>query len=215
MTARDRAVGALVGLACGDALGTTVEFARPGSFAPLADMVGGGPFGLPKGAWTDDTSMAMCLAESVLDRGDLDAADQLRRYLLWRGEGYWSSTGECFDIGNATSAALHRFAVTGATTDAVVDDEAAANGSLMRLAPVPIRWWRDPQQAAERSAESSRTTHAAARPVDACRLLGAVLARLIGGDDFDALFDGDATQWGIGHPGVAALARGEIGRAHV
>ena len=67
MTSRDRAVGALVGLAVGDAVGTTLEFKRPGSFTPIDDMVGGGPFDLEPGQWTDDTSMAMCLAESILD----------------------------------------------------------------------------------------------------------------------------------------------------
>ena len=96
---RDRAIGALVGLAVGDAVGTTLEFKPPGSFAPISDMVGGGPFGLPVGAWTDDASMAMCLAESILDTGSLDSADQLRRYVNWWRDGYWSSTGSCFDIG--------------------------------------------------------------------------------------------------------------------
>jgi ADP-ribosylglycohydrolase len=59
-SARDRFRGALLGLAVGDAVGTTVEFKAPGTFAPITDMVGGGPFGVPAGAWTDDTSMALC-----------------------------------------------------------------------------------------------------------------------------------------------------------
>ena len=79
----DRARGALLGLACGDAVGTTVEFKPAGSFAPLTDMVGGGPFRLKAGQWTDDTSMALCLAESIIDTGGLNLADQLRRYVLW------------------------------------------------------------------------------------------------------------------------------------
>ena len=62
----DRAVGTLLGLACGDAVGTTLEFTSPGSFEPITDMVGGGPFGLRAGERADDTSMALCLAESVL-----------------------------------------------------------------------------------------------------------------------------------------------------
>ncbi len=134
-TSRDRAVGALVGLAVGDAVGTTLEFQPPGSFTPIDDMVGGGPFGLEAGQWTDDTSMAMCLAESILDVGDLDPADQLRRYVAWWRDGYWSSNGRCFDIGGTTAGALSRFEDTGAVTDHDVDQERAANGSLMRLAP--------------------------------------------------------------------------------
>ena len=180
-TTRDRAQGALVGLAVGDAVGTTLEFEPPGTFQPITDLVGGGPFRLEPGRWTDDTSMAMCLAESILDTAELDPADQLRRYLAWREEGYWSSTEECFDIGNATGRALSRFARHGTVVDATIDQEAAANGSLMRLAPVPIRWHRDLAEAAERSGESSRTTHAARRPVDACRVYGAMLAALIQG----------------------------------
>lgn len=109
MSALDRAVGALLGLACGDAVGTTLEFKRPGTFTPIDDMVGGGPFRLEAGQWTDDTSMALCLAESILDTGDLDLEDQLRRYLLWRDTGYLSSNGRCFDIGTTTSSQLERF----------------------------------------------------------------------------------------------------------
>ena len=66
MIIQDRFRGALTGLAACDALGTTVEFCRPGSFTPLTDIVGGGPFGLKPGQWTDDTSMALCLAESMI-----------------------------------------------------------------------------------------------------------------------------------------------------
>jgi ADP-ribosyl-[dinitrogen reductase] hydrolase len=66
ITVQMRYQGCLLGLAAGDALGTTVEFKAPGSFAPLTDIVGGGPFHLNKGQWTDDTSMALCLAESLV-----------------------------------------------------------------------------------------------------------------------------------------------------
>jgi ADP-ribosylglycohydrolase len=61
---QDRYTGCVLGLAAGDALGTTLEFKPPGSFEPISDLVGGGPFGLEPGQWTDDTSMALCLAES-------------------------------------------------------------------------------------------------------------------------------------------------------
>ncbi len=179
MNPLDRAVGTLVGLACGDAVGTTLEFRSPGTFTPITDMVGGGPFRLEAGQWTDDTSMAMCLAESVLDTGTLDLGVQLRRYLLWADAGYLSSNGRCFDIGNTTSSQLERFRRTGESIDPHPDEESAANGSLMRLAAVPIRWHADPAIAAEHAGESSRTTHPASRPVDACRLMGAMISALI------------------------------------
>lgn len=198
---RDRAQGALVGLAVGDAVGTTLEFAPPGTFQPMTDLVGGGPFGLKPGQWTDDTSMAMCLAESILDTGALEPADQLRRYLAWRHDGYWSSTGSCFDIGNTTARALARFEQHGTVVDETIDQEAAANGSLMRLAPVPIRWHRDLSEAADRSADSSLTTHPARRPVDACRVYGAMLAALIQGAHFaEVLAPGFWKELDVGEP---------------
>ena len=75
--------GALLGLAAGDAVGTTLEFKPPGSFEPLTGMVGGGPFGLTPGQWTDDTSMALCLAESLIAQQSFDPADQMKRYVRW------------------------------------------------------------------------------------------------------------------------------------
>lgn len=205
---RDRAIGALVGLAVGDAVGATVEFKQPGTFAPVEDMVGGGPHGLDPGQWTDDTSMAMCLAESILDRGGLDPADQLRRYVEWFKNGYWSAKGYCFDIGNATSAALRRFSTSGALVDARVDQNAASNGSLMRLAPVPIRWHADVAEAAERGGESSLPTHPASRPVDACRVYSAMIAALIQGISFDEVTDPDFWQYGPLDPRIEAVTRG-------
>lgn len=207
-TAHDRAVGALLGLAAGDAVGTTLEFKAPGTFEPITDLVGGGPFGLEPGQWTDDTSMALCLAESLLDTGEMDLTDQMRRYLLWREHGYLSSNGRCFDIGTTVSRQLSRFKATAEPIDPSPDEEAAANGSLMRLAPVPIRWHSDPEAAAKQSATSSRPTHAATRPTDACRLLGAMVAALIGGAPADEVLAPDFWQWGDLHPEVAAIAAG-------
>ena len=208
MNPLDRAVGTLLALACGDAVGTTLEFRPPGTFEPIRDMIGGGPFGLNAGQWTDDTSMALCLAESLLDRGDLDLADQLRRYVLWRDSGYLSSNGRCFDIGITTRTQLARYQRTGEAVDTSPDEESAANGSLMRLGPVPIRWHSDPATAAERSGASSLTTHAAKRPVDACRLMGAMLGALIGGATFDEVTAPDFWKWGDLHPAVADIAAG-------
>lgn len=208
VSTRDRAIGALLGLAAGDAVGTTLEFQHPGSFTPITDMVGGGPFSLPAGAWTDDTSMALCLAESLLDTGRMNLGDQLRRYVLWRDHGYLSSTGTCFDIGGATTTQLDRFLRTGEPVDVHPDQDAAANGSLMRLAPVAIRWHTDPGEAAEQSAESSRTTHAAERPVDACRLLGSMTAALINGVPAEQVLSPRFWQWGTLHPQVEAIAMG-------
>lgn len=177
----DRYRGCLLGLACGDAVGTTVEFRPRGSFAPVTDMVGGGPFGLDPGEWTDDTSMALCLAASLTERGEFDPRDQMDRYLRWMREGYYSSTGSCFDIGATTSSALHAYSRTGQPFSGSTDPYSAGNGSIMRLAPVPLFYYPDMAAAVHYSGESSRTTHAAAECVDACRLLAAVLCRCLSG----------------------------------
>ena len=170
-----RCRGALLGLAAGDAVGTAVEFASPGTFAPIEDMVGGGPFGLKPGEWTDDTSMALCLAESLIARRGFDARDQMERYVRWWRDGHLSSNGRCFDIGITTSAALAEFERSGEPFAGSGHDGAAGNGSLMRLAPVPLFFADDPAAAVQMSAESSRTTHAARACLDACRYLGGLL----------------------------------------
>lgn len=177
----DRYHGALLGLAVGDALGTTLEFTRPGAFEPIDDMVGGGPFGLQPGEWTDDTAMALALAESLVQCGGFDPTDQLARYVRWWREGYLSSTGQCFDIGSATSDALARFERTGEAYCGSEEPNTAGNGSIMRLAPVPLFFATDPLDAIERSGDSSRTTHAAPAAVDACRYLGGLLAGAVAG----------------------------------
>lgn len=187
LTTRDRTRGALIGLATGDALGTTVEFRRPGSFEPMTDIVGGGPFGLKQGQWTDDTSMALCLAESLVERRGFDPLDQMQRYLRWREEGHMSSTGTCFDIGGATSTALTRFEQTGEPFSGSTHPSSAGNGSLMRLAPIPMALHTDPAEAIRLAGESSRTTHGAATCVDACRYYAGLIVGAINGVSKDEL----------------------------
>lgn len=148
-----------MGLAVGDAVGTTLEFRSPGSFEAIDDMVGGGPFHLAAGEWTDDTSMALCLAESLIGKRGFDPKDQLERYTQWTKHGHLSSNGRVFDIGNTVRAALARFAETQEHYCGSVDPSTAGNGSLMRLAPVPLFYVQRPLEAIERSGESSRTTH--------------------------------------------------------
>lgn len=183
----DRCRGALLGLAVGDALGTTLEFRPPGSFEPVTDMVGGGPFDLPPGHWTDDTSMALCLAESLVGTGDFDAHDQMTRYCRWWQEGYLSSTGTCFDIGNTVIAALHRFQQTGDPMAGSDDPRSAGNGSLMRLAPIPLAYAHEPQAAIDAAARMSRTTHAAGEAVDACRYYAGLIVGALRGESKETL----------------------------
>lgn len=172
--------GALLGLATGDALGTTVEFSARGTFEPVTDMVGGGPFGLEPGQWTDDTSMALCLGASLLEKGGFDAADQMERYLRWRDDGYMSSTGRCFDIGTTVGGALREYERTGDPFSGPTDPDTAGNGCIMRLAPVPMAA-TDEREAAEWGELSARTTHGAKECREATLLFSVLLWRALHG----------------------------------
>lgn len=169
-----RAEGCLLGLAVGDCLGVPLEF-RPRDFFPLVtEMVGGGAFRLPIGAWTDDTSMALCLGYSLLESRGFNAIDQLKKYCAWCDQGYCSSTGECFDIGKATLKSLIAFQKTGQVS-AMTSEHSAGNGSTMRLAPIPIFYHDDKDEAIQQSIASSATTHAHPLCLEGCALLGAIL----------------------------------------
>jgi ADP-ribosylglycohydrolase len=209
--------GAMLGLATGDALGTTLEFQRPGSFTPIDDMVGGGPFHLKPGEWTDDTSMALCLAESLVEQGDFDAHDQMQRYVRWRNDGYYSVKGYCFDIGNTVNAALRRFKQTGDPYAGSTDPKSAGNGSLMRLVAVPLSYANTPELAIQRSGDSSRTTHAAPTAVDACRYMAALIIGALRGESKETLLADHYSPVGSAywqssplHPDIAEIAAGSF-----
>jgi len=181
---QDRLRGALLGLAAGDALGTTVEFSQRGTFTPLTDIVGGGPFHLKAGEWTDDTSMALCLAESLIANRGMNLSDQLDRYIRWWREGENSVTGHCFDIGITVSSALRR------------------------LAPVPIFSANDPAAAIEAAAESSLTTHGAPEAVDACQLFTHLIIEAFSAKTKEAIFE--STPPSDLSPAIADIAAGNF-----
>lgn len=177
---KDRFYGCLIGLAVGDALGTTNEFKKRGSFQPITDIVGGGHFDLKPGEWTDDTSMALCLMESLTLRG-FDPKDQLERYWRWYEEGYYSSTGECFDIGSATREALDRFRRTNEPYCGSTNPERAGNGCIMRLAPIPMYYMDDLAATIKYSELSCRTTHQAPACIEASKFFGYLLHKALNG----------------------------------
>lgn len=203
-TELDRYRGALLGLACGDAVGTTVEFRARGSFPPITDMVGGGPFSLLAGQWTDDTSMALCLAESLVHMNDCVPADQMTRYCRWYENGHWSSTGRCFDIGNTTRSALHSFQASGNPLAGSTEPHAAGNGSIMRLAPIPMFYAGIEELVEEMSALSSRTTHAALECVEACRVFGVAISRALMGNPKRTVLD--LSNLSLESPKIRAIA---------
>jgi len=195
MISKDRQRGALIGLAVGDALGAPVEFQPPQSFMEVTDFNYGGPFGLEPGQWTDDTSLALALADSLAKAG-WDLNDQAQRYLAWYRHGEYSVIGRCFDIGFTTRNALLQFERHGdARSSGDPAEHASGNGSIMRLAPVPIRYaelFPDRiEELGRLAAESSLVTHASPQCLSACRYMALLLAGLIHGVDRDELLDPD------------------------
>ncbi len=192
---RERAIGSLLGLAVGDALGTTLEFSARDSRQRLTELEGGGPFGLQPGEWTDDTSMALALADSLLSCDGLDELDLMTRFVSWMHEGAYSSNGRCFDIGGTVRAALTRFKANGDPVAGSIDPMSAGNGSLMRLAPVAIRYWDDELGRRDAAARQSRTTHGADEAVDACVAFADVLADAIAGKPRSEVFGQRSGSW--------------------
>ena len=207
MDTLDRFRGCLLGLAVGDAVGTTLEFKPKGSFTPITDMVGGGPFRLKPGQWTDDTSMALCLAYSLLECQGFDADDQMQRYCRWQDEGYLSSNGRCFDIGNTVRQALRNYKARCNAYAGVTDAWSAGNGSLMRLAPVPLFYYPHTEKAETYAAESSKTTHGADECIDACRLYCRQLHRALIGEDKEQVLFADGASF-RGTDKITAIAQG-------
>lgn len=207
----DRFRGCLLGLACGDALGTTLEFKSSGSFKPISDMIGGGPFNLVAGQWTDDTSMALCMAESFLEKKEFDLKVQMDNYVKWYKDGYLSSTGKCFDIGQTIKKALDNYIATGNPVSGSKDKLSAGNGSLMRLAPVPMFFSNNYYKAINMSAESSKTTHQAVEAIDACRFYGSLIVKALNGDQKEVLLeplDEDSALYKTLSPKVQIISKG-------
>jgi ADP-ribosyl-[dinitrogen reductase] hydrolase len=212
----DRAAGALLGLAVGDAIGTTLEFSPRDSRPPLTDMIGGGPFNLRAGQWTDDTAMAVALATSLAECGRFDPHDCMSRFVNWFRRGVYSCTGTCFDIGIATRGALTRFEEDGDPFAGSTNPLSAGNGSLMRLSPVAI--WAAPRGAdlvAETARAQSRLTHAAEECQAACAAYALLTARAILGVSREAVlapmpFEGPSRIIGILAGEWRGKARGDI-----
>lgn len=203
---QDRLLGAFIGLAVGDALGTTIEFSQRDRVPPVTDMVGGGPFRLQPGEWTDDMTMALCLAESLIARNGFDATDLMGRFVRWHEEGHNSVTGRCFDIGNTTRASLTRFKQTGDPMAGRADPYAAGNGGIMRLSPAVIFHHQDGQKAELTARLQSATTHGSEEALDAAGVLARVLLAAIDGKDRGHVVSPSAA--GITAGKVAAIARG-------
>jgi ADP-ribosylglycohydrolase/protein-tyrosine phosphatase len=178
---RDRFVGALIGLAVGDALAAATQFRKAGTFTAVGDLLGGGPFDLPRGAWSDDTSMALCLAESLLEANGFDPRDQVERYRRWQQQGHLSATGQCLGITAGTAKALaqaqwRRQLFSGSHDPNQLDPEV-----LSRVAPAVMFYFSNPADAVTFGSEQARTTCQAPAALEACKLLSAWLVGCLAG----------------------------------
>lgn len=215
MTVRERFRGAFLGLAAGDALGATNEFKPRGTFPIVRHMTGGGAFNLPAGAWTDDTSMALCLAVSIAELGQYDSTDVMSRWLKWWRRGYLSSTLRAEDIGNATKEALGRYEREGSVYQGKAYGMNAGNGPLMRLLPIPLAYSLQWEKAMEHAVDQTRLTHGS-EAKDASMVMTYVLLQLLAGAERDAMFAALAQKawWGDRHKGelgreLQSIARGD------
>jgi ADP-ribosyl-[dinitrogen reductase] hydrolase len=204
-TPLDRAIGAFLGLAVGDALGATLEFTIRDTQPLHTELTGGGVFGWPPGCWTDDTSMALCLADTLLKHGGVDPVHLMHRFLDWRSGGENSPVGYCFDIGTITADALDRYNRGAPPYAGSPDPATAGNGSLVRVAPVAILHHRSVSLAMRDAQLQSLTTHGAAECLDACAFVAMLLVEAINGEGKEAVLR--ARTW-AGSPAVTALASG-------
>lgn len=175
----DRVAGAFVGLAIGDALGAPVEFADRGTFEPVTSYRSGGRFNLPAGAWTDDTAMALCLAQSMIEKRTLDSGDLLNRFCDWAENGTNTSTGISVGIGQNTLRVLGDFRRNGYLEALPFGAKNDGNGSLMRLAPVSCFAKDDIEEAVALAGLQSRATHASRHAEECCQILAELLCHLI------------------------------------
>ena len=209
-TLRERFQGALVGLAVGDALAAHTQFRKPGTFAAVGDLLGGGPFDQPRGAWTDDTSMALLLAESLLEREGFDAHDQVQRFVRWQREGYGSATGQCVGISASVARALATAQYKRQPFAGSHDPEQLDKDPLSRVAPVVMYFFADAPAAVARAAEAARVTAQAPMVLDCVRLLASMIHLALSGRDKAAVLRPPRELWitASTRPEVLALYEG-------
>jgi ADP-ribosyl-[dinitrogen reductase] hydrolase len=205
-TLRERFQGALMGLAVGDALAAHTQFRKPGSFAAVGDLLGGGPFDLPRGAWTDDTAMALLLAESLLERGGFDAHDQVQRFARWQREGYGSATGQCVGIAANVARALATAQYKRQPFAGSHDPEQLDKDALSRVAPVVMFFFADATAAINRAVEATRITAQAPLVLDCVRLLAAMIRQALAGRDKSAILRPPRDDWFHSHTRLEVLA---------
>jgi len=185
----DRMKGSFFGLAIGDALGVPLEFHKRDELPKVTEMIGQGPFNLKPGDWTDDTSMALCITDSLIEMGRFDEEDIMRNFVQWRQTGFMSHNSKCFDIGTTTQEALNNYIADGNPYAGRTEDWSSGNGSIMRLAPIPIFYNRNINECIKYGELQGNITHRSVECVNGCKQLSHLLGSLYGGAALHTLID--------------------------
>jgi len=175
----DRKLGAMIGMAVGDALGAAVEFKPRGTFEPVTDYRGGGPHPINPGDWTDDTSMALAIADSLGEKRAVNLEDIMDRFCKWKNDGEYAVNGRCFDIGIQTGQALRIWEQTRKFDQIPAGERNSGNGSIMRLAPIPAFQFNNPFELRIAARLSSATTHPSDLCQDSCEAMAIIMDSLI------------------------------------
>lgn len=185
MKVQDRILGALWGGLVGDALGVPFEFRSREELKQekLFEMIGYGTWNQPPGTWSDDGSLMLCTVEGLIE--DLNIQKLASLFLKWKTEGYWSARGEVFDIGNTTSHSLDLFARgVSAENSGMKEENSNGNGSLMRILPVGLRYYKEEgEKIFHHAAIISSITHGHERSKIACGIYSLLVADLLNGED--------------------------------
>ena len=181
----DKWMGSIIGLAIGDQLGSLTEGKTRGSFEKVRGMD-------PGTFWTDDTSQALCLADSLISTKKFDLTDQLERYSKWLFEGYLSSKDWGYGCGPTARLAINNFKKNGKPSP--VKDQ-ATNGALMRLCPIPLYYSYNLEEAINKSGESAKSTHDNPICVDACRLYGSMIVKAVQKREKEFILEYDQKLW--------------------
>lgn len=177
---KERVIGALVGLAVGDAMGAPYEFKEP-PYDVSINYTTGGYHNVSIGEWTDDTAMALCLTQSLIEMNGFDARSQMEKYLAWWELGYYSPRGSSFGIGRTVMNALKQYKKSQDPYSGIAGDTNSGNGSLMRLSPIAMYYYANHEDLIKYAALSSKTTHKSEIAVDACVYFAQLLAGAING----------------------------------
>jgi len=180
----DLSAGSFVGLGIGDALGAPVEFCGRGSFPEVTEYLSGGKFDLPAGAWTDDTAMSLCLAQSLIIHDGFEAKDLLERFSKWLEFGENTSTGISVGVGQNTLRTLGTFRRNGTLMAEKVGSKNDGNGSLMRLTAAALYARNSPENARNLASLQSRTTHASDIADECCQFLAELICRIAQGQEY-------------------------------